>query len=486
VTAQADSSALFESPTELFLAGRWTNGERGAFPVEDPALGSTLCDGADAGPGDARNALDAAADVQDRWAATPSRVRSEILRNAFDLVHERADRLALLITLESGKPLAEARAEIDYGADFLRWYAEEAVRPAGGYRAAPGGDKRILTSTHPVGPCLLITPWNFPLAMVTRKLGPALAAGCTAIVKPAAETPLTALALAEIVEACGLPAGVLSVLPTSDAGAVVAPLLGDRRLRKLSFTGSTEVGRLLAEQAAPNLLRVSMELGGNAPFLVFEDADLDRAVDAAVLAKLRNTGQSCTAANRFLVHERVSERFSVRLAERLAEAKVGPGTNEAVEVGPLIDATARKRVESLVEAAVAGGAELLCGGEAPDRPGYFYRPTLLGTVPADAPIARSEIFAPVAPVSTFASEEEALRKANDTDWGLVAFVHTSDLDRALRIGDRLQVGMVGMNRGMVSEASAPFGGVKQSGLGREGGAEGLREYQETRYMAVTA
>jgi succinate-semialdehyde dehydrogenase / glutarate-semialdehyde dehydrogenase len=478
------ASAVQRIETRLFLAGHWADGERSAFAVENPALGETLCDVADGGASDARQALDAAAEAQDRWAATPSRVRSEILRSAFELVHERADQLALIMTLESGKPLAEARAEIDYGADFLRWYAEEAVRPAGGYGPAPSGDKRVLTSTYPVGPCLLITPWNFPLAMITRKLGPALAAGCTAIVKPAPETPLTALALAEIMEACDLPAGVLSVLPTSDSRALVAPLLDDRRLRKLSFTGSTEVGRLLAERAAPNLLRISMELGGNAPFLVFEDADLERAVDAAVLAKLRNTGQSCTAANRFLVHERLGEAFGLRLAERLADATVGPGTDEAVDVGPLISATARDRVERLVDAALQQGAELLCGGEAPNGPGYFYRPTLLAKVASDAPIARSEIFAPVAPVSTFASDEEALRKANDTESGLVAFVHTSDLDRALRLADRLQVGMVGINRGMVSEASAPFGGVKQSGLGREGGAEGLREYQDTRYMAV--
>lgn len=478
------TATLQRTPTQLFLAGQWEDAEHGAFAVENPALGTTLCDVADAGAGDARRALDAAAGVQDRWAETPSRGRSEILRRAFELVHERADHLTLVMTLESGKPLAEARAEIDYGAVFLRWYAEEAVRPGGGYRAAPGGDKRILTSTHPVGPCLLITPWNFPLAMVTRKVGPALAAGCTAIVKPPAETPLTALAFAEIMEASGLPAGVMSVLPTSNSGALVAPLLEDRRLRKLSFTGSTEVGRLLAERAAPNLLRVSLELGGNAPFLVFEDADLDRAVDAAELAKLRNSGQSCTAANRFLVHEHVGEAFCARLAERLADAAVGPGTEPGVDVGPLINATARERVERLVGAAVEQGARTLCGGGAPNCPGYFYPPTLLTDVAADAPIMREEIFAPVAPVSTFRSEDEAVQMANDTDAGLVAFVHTSSLDRSLRLGDQLRVGMVGVNRGMVSEASAPFGGVKQSGLGREGGAEGLREYQDTRYMAV--
>jgi succinate-semialdehyde dehydrogenase/glutarate-semialdehyde dehydrogenase len=472
-------------PKRAFLAGRWDDGD-GAFVVEDPATAEPLCEVADAGPDHARRALDAAVAVQERWAATPSRVRSELLRSAFEAVQDRADDLALLIVLESGKPLVEARAELDYGADFLRWYAEEAVRPPGDYRAAPAGDKRILTSTHPVGPCLLITPWNFPLAMVTRKLGPALAAGCTAIVKPPAQTPLTALLLADILQQCGLPDGVLWVLPTASAAALAAPLLADRRLRKLSFTGSTDVGRRLAERGGANLLRLSMELGGNAPFLVFEDADLERAVDAAVLAKLRNTGQSCTAANRFLVHERVSEEFSSRFAERLAGLTIGRGTAPEAEVGPLIDAAARTRVEALVRSAVDAGAEVLCGGDAPSGPGYFYRPTLLGNVPADAPIAQQEIFAPVAPISTFASEAEALRQANATDWGLVAFVHTRDLERALRVGDRLQVGMVGLNRGMVSEASAPFGGVKQSGLGREGGAEGLREYQDTKYLAMAA
>jgi len=480
----ADERAVLERvPRQLFLAGRWKDGREGLM-VEDPATGEPLCEVADAGPEDARRALDAATTVQERWAATRARVRSELLRAAFEAVHARADELVLLMTLESGKPLAEARAELEYGADFLRWYAEEAVRPPGDYRFAPGGDKRILMTAQPVGPCLLITPWNFPLAMVTRKLGPALAAGCTAIVKPPAQTPLTALVLAEILEDCGLPEGVLSVLPTGRAAALVEPLLADRRLRKLSFTGSTEVGRQLAARAAGNLLRISMELGGNAPFLVFEDADLPRAVDSAVLAKLRNTGQSCTAANRFLVHEQVSEEFGARFAARLASLTVGRGTDPEVAVGPLIDAEARERVEALVHGAVDRGAELLCGGEAPAGPGYFYRPTLLGSVPGDAPITRAEIFAPVAPISTFTNEEEALRLANATDWGLVAFVHTHQLERALRVGERLQVGMVGINRGMVSEASAPFGGVKQSGLGREGGAEGMREYLDTKYLAV--
>ena len=480
-----EHALLARIPRRAFVGGHWDDGD-GGFVVEDPATAEPLCEVADVGAAHARRALDAAAAAQDRWAATPARDRSELLRSAFEAVRRRADELALLIVLESGKPLAEARAELDYGADFLRWYAEEAVRPEGDYRDAPAGDKRILTSARAVGPCLLITPWNFPLAMVTRKLGPAFAAGCTAIVKPPAQTPLTALLLAEILEQCGLPEGVLSVLPTAHAAGVAEPLIADRRLRKLSFTGSTEVGRRLAERGGANLLRISMELGGNAPFLVFEDADLERAVDAAVVAKLRNTGQSCTAANRFLVHERVSEQFTARLAERLAALPVGRGTAPETVVGPLIDGAARARCEALVRDAVDAGAVVLCGGDAPAGPGHFYPPTLLGGVHAHAPIAQQEIFGPVAPVSTFATEEEAIGQANATDWGLVAFVHTRDLERAFRVGDRLEVGMVGLNRGMVSEASAPFGGVKQSGLGREGGSEGLREYQETKYLAVAA
>jgi len=468
---------------QLFVGGRWTDGEEG-FSVEDPATGEALGEVASAGPREGVLALDAAAAAQDAWAATAPRVRAEILRAAFETIHAQAERFTVLISLESGKTLAEAHAELDYGADFLRWYAEEAVRPDGDYRLAPTGDKRILTSTQPVGPCLLITPWNFPLAMVTRKVGPALAAGCTAIVKPPSQTPLTALAMAEVLEACGLPAGVLSVLPTANPGALVLPLLADRRLRKFSFTGSTEVGRRLAEQAAGNLLRTSMELGGNAPFVVFADADLERAVESAELAKLRNTGQSCTAANRFLVEEPVAEEFGLRLAERLSSRRLGPGTAPESEVGPLIDAAARDRVAGLVQAALDGGAQPLAGAVAADGPGYFYPPTLLTGVAAGAPILHEEIFAPVAPLTTFAGEREALALANATDWGLVGYLHTRELDRALRVADALQVGMVGLNRGMVSEASAPFGGVKQSGLGREGGAEGIREYQELKYLAV--
>ena len=477
------TALLPNAPMQLFVGGRWTDGEEG-FSVEDPATGEALGEVASASPREGVLALDAAAAAQDAWAATAPRVRAEILRAAFETIHAQAERFTVLISLESGKTLAEAHAELDYGADFLRWYAEEAVRPDGDYRLAPTGDKRILTSTQPVGPCLLITPWNFPLAMVTRKVGPALAAGCTAIVKPPSQTPLTALAMAEVLEACGLPAGVLSVLPTANPGALVLPLLADRRLRKFSFTGSTEVGRRLAEQAAGNLLRTSMELGGNAPFVVFADADLERAVQSAELAKLRNTGQSCTAANRFLVEEPVAEEFGLRLAERLSSRRLGPGTAPESEVGPLIDAAARDRVAGLVQAALDGGAQPLAGAVAADGPGYFYPPTLLTGVAAGAPILHEEIFAPVAPLTTFAGEREALALANATDWGLVGYLHTRELDRALRVADALQVGMVGLNRGMVSEASAPFGGVKQSGLGREGGAEGIREYQELKYLAV--
>jgi succinate-semialdehyde dehydrogenase/glutarate-semialdehyde dehydrogenase len=482
---ERERAVLSSAPTQMFLAGEWLDAARG-FVVEDPASGAPLCEVAAAGPREGEAALAAAASVQDAWAPTPTRTRSEILRAAFEQVRAQADRFTVLMSLESGKTVAEARAELEYGAEFLRWYAEEAVRPEGDYRMGPTGDKRVLTSAHPVGPCLLITPWNFPLAMLTRKVGPALAAGCTAIVKPAGQTPLTALAFAQVLEDCGLPKGVLSVLPTDRSGELAEPLLTDRRLRKLSFTGSTEVGRRLAERAARNLMRTSMELGGNAPFLVFADADLEGAVDAAVLAKLRNTGQSCTAANWFLVQEEVAEPFVSRLVERLTGLRLGRGTDPATDVGPLIDGAACARVHDLVVAAVGDGARVLVGGAAGDGDGHFYPPTVLADVAVDAAIVRTEIFGPVAPVCPFATEDEAVRLANATDSGLVAYVHTRRLDRALRVADRLEAGMVGVNRGMVSEASAPFGGVKQSGLGREGGGAGLREYQELKYLAVAA
>jgi succinate-semialdehyde dehydrogenase/glutarate-semialdehyde dehydrogenase len=472
-------------PRGLLVGGRWIDPDAG-FAVEDPSTGEELCEVGDARPEHAAAALDAAADAQEAWAATAPRTRSEILHGAFDRVHAESERFATLISLETGKTLAESRGEVVYGAEFLRWFAEEAVRPDGDFRVSPSADKRILASSRPVGPCLLVTPWNFPLAMITRKAGPALAAGCTAIVKPAPQTPLTALAIAEALVDCGLPEGVLSVLPTTGAAELVEPLLADRRLRKVSFTGSTAVGRLLATQAAPNLLRTSFELGGNAPFIVFDDADVERAVAGAMAAKLRNSGQSCTAANRILVQEGVADELSQALAAQLAAQRPGRYTDPDADVGPLIDATARERVRGLVDRAVAAGASVLAGGEAPGGPGYFYAPTLLAGVAADADVVVNEIFGPVVSVRTFVDEDDAVRQANATDAGLVAYLHTSDMDRALRVSDRLDVGMVGLNRGLVSEVAAPFGGVKQSGLGREGGYAGIREYQETFYLALDA
>lgn len=471
------------APTRMFLGGDWREGSS-TFAVEDPSTGERIAGVADATPADAVAALDAASDAQDAWAATPSRQRSDLLARAFARVNEEADRFVAVMRLEAGKTEAEARAELAYGTDFLRWYAEEAVRGDGDYRSSPSGDKRILTSARPVGPVLLITPWNFPLAMVTRKVAPALAAGCTAVLKPAPQTPLTALLFAEILEGCGLPPGVLSVLPASDGAGLVAPLFADRRLRKVSFTGSTAVGRILAAQAAPNLLRTSMELGGAAPFVVFDDADVERAVDAAVVAKLRNAGQSCTAANRFLVQEGVAAAFTDALVDRLAQQRVGPASAPDTDVGPLIDRAARDRVARRVTRARAGGAQILVAGDAPDAPGYFFAPTLVSGLPDGHDLVANEVFGPVASIATFADEDEAVRRCTATESGLVAYLHTTDLDRALRVSDRLDVGMVGLNRGVVSEASAPFGGVGQSGLGREGGHEGLREYQELRYLAV--
>jgi len=454
------------------------------FAVEDPATGETLCEIADATAADAIAALDAAHETQPAWAATPPRDRGEILRRAFELLTERADDLALLMTLEMGKPVAESKAEVTYAAEFFRWFAEEAVRIAGRWSANPSGDGRLLTMRQPVGPCLLITPWNFPMAMGTRKIGPAIAAGCTMIVKPAQLTPLSMLMLADILREAGLPDGVLHVVPTSKAGEVTGPLFADPRLRKVSFTGSTPVGKKLMEQASQHLLRVSMELGGNAPFLVFADADLDHAVDQAVVAKMRNMGESCVAANRFHVHESVADEFAARLAEKMSAMKVGRGTEPGVQVGPLISADQRDIVHGLVDDAVGKGAKVLTGGEDVGDRGYFYAPTVLGSVPADADLLRTEIFGPVAPVATFADDDEAVRTANDSEYGLVAYVFTRDVKRALTVAEALEVGMLGLNRGMVSNPAAPFGGVKESGFGREGGAEGIDEYLAVKYVAV--
>jgi succinate-semialdehyde dehydrogenase/glutarate-semialdehyde dehydrogenase len=443
-----------------------------------------LVDVADASEDDAKAALDAAAAAGPEWAAYPPRERGEILRRAFEKIIASADELALLMTLEMGKPLKESKAEVAYGAEFLRWFSEQAVRIEGRYATSPNGQGRLLTMQQPVGPCLLITPWNFPLAMGTRKVGPAIAAGCTMVVKPAQLTPLSMLMLAKILEDSGLPNGVLNLVTATSSGETMGPLIADPRLRKLSFTGSTEVGKKLMAQASDNLLRLSMELGGNAPFIVFDDADIDSAVQGAVIAKMRNIGEACTAANRFHVAGSVADEFAEKLAGKLGAMKVGRGTDDGVEVGPLIDDNQRSKVSELVEDAVGRGAKALVGGHARDGAGYFYDPTVLTDVPDDARLLSEEIFGPVAPVKGFADEDEAIAAANDTEFGLVAYVFTSDLKRALRVCEKLETGMVGLNQGMVSNAAAPFGGIKQSGFGREGGPEGIEEYLETKYVAV--
>jgi succinate-semialdehyde dehydrogenase/glutarate-semialdehyde dehydrogenase len=471
-------------PHQLLIGGEWREGSKGTLAVEDPSSGETLAQVANASADDARAALDAAVAAGPEWAAHPPRERGEILRRTYEAIVARADELALLMTLEMGKPLKESRSEILYGAEFLRWFSEEAVRIDGRFATAPNGAGRLLTMQQPVGPCLLITPWNFPLAMGTRKIGPAIAAGCTMVVKPAQQTPLSMLALGELLIDAGLPAGVLNIVTSSSASETMTPLISDQRLRKLSFTGSTEVGRRLIAQAADGILRVSMELGGNAPFLVFEDADLDAAVDGAVIAKMRNVGEACTAANRFHVAAPIAQEFSEKLAARLAAMKIGRGTEDGVEVGPLIDGTQRDKVAELVDDAVERGAKVLTGGTAADGPGYFYDATVLADVPAGSRLLREEIFGPVAPVKSFKTEAEAIAAANDTEYGLVAYLFTRDVKRALRVIEQLETGMVGLNQGLVSNPAAPFGGVKQSGFGREGGPEGIAEYLATKYVAI--
>ncbi|MFC5380367.1 NAD-dependent succinate-semialdehyde dehydrogenase [Aquipuribacter nitratireducens] len=485
VTPERERDVVAAVPTGLLVAGAWRDASGGGtLAVDDPATGRTLTEVADATADDARAALDAAVAAQADWAATAPRERGELLRRAFELTTERAEDLALLMTLEMGKPLAESRGEVAYGAEFLRWFSEEAVRAYGRWSTAPNGASRLLTMKQPVGPCFAITPWNFPLAMATRKIGPALAAGCTMILKPAAQTPLTALAFAQVLLDAGLPDGVVQVLTTRSAGDLTAPLLADARLRKLTFTGSTPVGKRLVAQAADNLQRVSMELGGNAPFLVFRDADVEAAVEGAVLAKMRNIGEACTAANRFLVHADVAEDFSRGLAERLAAMPVGRGTEPDSKVGPLITREARADVHALVAEAVEGGARVLTGGEPLDGPGAFYPPTVLTEVPRQARIRTEEIFGPVAPVGTFTDDDDAVATANATEYGLVAYVYTRDVSRAVRVAEGLQFGMVGLNQGVVSNPAAPFGGVKASGFGREGGAEGIEEYLDTKYVGL--
>jgi succinate-semialdehyde dehydrogenase/glutarate-semialdehyde dehydrogenase len=471
----------------LYVGGGWREAEGGErFEVLDPADGSVLADVADGSTGDAMDALDAAAAAQRDWARTPPRERGEILRRAIELIIERADDFAQLISLEMGKTLAEARGEVTYGAEFFRWFSEEAVRISGRWMQAPAGGSRLLTIRKPVGPCLFITPWNFPLAMGTRKIGPAVAAGCTMVVKPAELTPLTMLALAAVMEEAGLPAGVLNVVTTTGSKDLSATLMADDRLRKVSFTGSTPVGKVLVRQSADELQRVSMELGGNAPFLVFEDADVDAAVDGAMVAKMRNMGEACTAANRFLVHESVAEDFARKLGERMGALTVGRGQDDGVDVGPLINADAVQSVGELVTDAVHDGATLVTGGSAPDGPGWFYEPTVLLGVPPEAQVNKVEIFGPVAPITTFTTEEEAVARANATEYGLSSYVYTRDLARTIRLAEALEFGMVGVNTGLVSNPAAPFGGVKSSGFGREGGFEGIEEYLETTYVALPA
>ena len=472
-------------PTGLFVGGTWRPATSGAtLAVDDPATGKTLVEVANASPDDGRAALDAAVAAQPGFAALPPRERGEILRRAYELIMSRVDDLALLMTLEMGKPLAESKGEVAYAAEFFRWFAEEAVRIDGQYAVAPNGASRFLVMRQPVGVCLLVTPWNFPMAMGTRKIGPAVAAGCTMVIKPAQQTPLSMHALAAILAEAGLPDGVLNVVTTSSAGKVMEPLIRDGRARKLSFTGSTAVGRALLEQAADKVLRTSMELGGNAPFVVFGDADLDAAVDGAMTAKMRNMGEACTAANRFLVHRSVADAFADRLAERMAALRVGRGTDDGVQVGPLVDATSREKVVELVGDAVGHGATVRVGGDAVDGPGWFYRPTVLTDVPLDARLTKEEIFGPVAPISVFDTDDEAVAAANDTEFGLVSYLYTENLARALRVSEALESGMVGLNTGLVSNPAAPFGGIKQSGLGREGGSVGIDEYLETKYVAL--
>jgi succinate-semialdehyde dehydrogenase/glutarate-semialdehyde dehydrogenase len=480
-----EAAVLAAVPKQLCIGGQWVDAEGAAkFDVLDPATGEVLCQVADASPADGMRALEVAVAAQADFAALPPQARADMLTRAFSLLHERIDDLALLMTLEMGKPVAEARGEIAYAAEFLRHFAGEATRISGGYQTAPAGGARFLIAKQPVGPCLLITPWNFPMAMGTRKLGPAIAAGCTSAVKPAHQTPLSMLALVDILREAGVPDGAVNVVTTLHSGQVMEPLIRSGLARKLSFTGSTSVGRLLLEQCADKVLRTSMELGGNAPFLVFEDADVDEAVAGAMAAKMRNMGEACTAANRIYVHESLIEEFGQKLAEKMSSLTVGRGTEDSIQVGPLIDDAAQNKVAELLEDAVGRGARVLAGGIRPDGAGFFFPPTVLTGVPGDARMAHEEIFGPVAPLTPFRDEAEALAAANATEYGLVSYVFTNDLRRALRVAEKLETGMVGINQGVVSNPAAPFGGVKASGVGREGGAVGIDEFLEIKYVGI--
>jgi succinate-semialdehyde dehydrogenase/glutarate-semialdehyde dehydrogenase len=484
VTADLATLTGIDAPTGLLIGGNWGTGRGGTLAVTDPATEDVIAQVANATSEDALDAVTAAHDALPGWAARPPRERGECLRRAFELMISRAEALARLMVVENGKALKDARGEISYAAEFFRWYSEEAVRNEGSLVLAPSGANRIMVVRQPVGVSVLVTPWNFPAAMATRKIGPALAAGCTVVLKPAKETPLSALAIAAILQEAGVPEGVVNVLPTTKPGPLVAAMLADPRVRKLSFTGSTEVGRALLRTAADTVTNCSMELGGNAPFLVFEDADIEAAVEGAFLAKMRNGGEACTAANRFYVHDAVAGEFTARLADRLSGLSVGPGLEDGVDLGPLVNSDTRDKVAGLVESATQDGGRLITGGQVPDRRGYFYPPTVLDNVPRGAGILNEEIFGPVAPVVRFTDQDDAIAQANNTEYGLVSYLYTRDLRRALRVAEALEAGMIGVNRGVVSDPAAPFGGVKQSGLGREGGHDGLLEFTETKYIAV--
>ncbi len=477
---------LANVPTDLYIDGKWRPAsDHARLDVIDPATEATIASVASASVEDAKAAVDAASRAFEGWAARKPRERAEILRKAYELLIQDGERLARLMTLENGKALGDSRAEVAYSAEFFRWYAEEAVRNIGEVSRAPASGARILVQHKPAGVAVLVTPWNFPAAMATRKIGPALAAGCTVVLKPASETPLTMLALMPLLEQAGVPAGVVNVIPSRRSGPGVGAMLSDPRVRVISFTGSTETGRKLLHAAADNVVKAAMELGGNAPFIVFDDADIDAAIEGAMIAKMRNIGEACTAANRFYVHEKVHDAFAGKLAARMGALKVGNGLEDGVMVGPLVNADTRDKVVSLVDDAVGKGANLLLGGKAPEGKGYFYPATVLTHVPADAKLLREEIFGPVAALQTFVSEEEVLAKANDTEYGLVAYVYTRDVGRGLRVSERLDYGMVGLNRGLVSDPAAPFGGTKQSGVGREGAHVGLMEFLETQYISVS-
>lgn len=482
---RTEQEILASVPTQLLIGGDWVDAEGGkTLTVTDPATGALLATIADASESDAKKAMDAAASVQESWGNTSPRVRGEILRKAWELLIERRDDFALLMTMEMGKPFAEAQGEVTYGGEFLRWFAEEAVRINGRYGSNPEGTGTMIVSKRPVGPSFLITPWNFPLAMATRKIAPAIAAGCTAIIKPAELTPLTTLAFASLLEEAGVPKGVVSVITTSRSRDVSPVIIQDPRLRKISFTGSTQVGKVLLKQAADNVLRTSMELGGNAPFIVFEDADIDKAVDGVMVAKFRNIGQACTAANRVFVHKSVAAEFSKKVAERVAAMKIGRGTEEGVSIGPLIDEKAVASSQAFVDDAVSLGAKVLTGGQRVDGPGTFFQPTVISNVHADTRFMCEEIFGPILGVIEFESEDEVIRMANDTEYGLISYAYTKDLHRGQRLIEKLETGMMGLNTGLVSNAAGPFGGVKQSGVGREGSSEGIEEYLTTKYTFI--